>query len=277
MKPVWILEHDTFQENLIRLKLEIEQQGMECIVLSDESLWKGRDWDSILGDSNEAPCATYYGSLQGAQQILAKTNWVPGVWCDLEKFKCSTYYPPLYKELLNQNHRFLPFGLFKTLKDELYEQFSVDGCIFVRPDTGAKLFTGQIVEHERFDKEVEYLGFYEPKDSDMIVVAEPQKIVEEHRVIVINGKAIAQSLYRPDKYDMGSPSVGEYAEQVAKLYNPQRCFVVDIAVTSEGYRVLELNSFSCSGWYKANLADIVRESSIAAVQEWEELYSEEIS
>lgn len=271
---IWLLERDIMSENLIRLRLAIEEQGLKCITIPNETPWVGdRNWyDYIPNDTKEPKCVIYYGSIQGCHGVFRKTNWIPGAWCDVNKFKCSAYYPKYYDCLLNRDHEFIPFGLLHTRKDELYKKFGEDGCIFLRPDTGEKLFTGFVVEYERFDNDVFNAMPYATEDSELLVVSRPRVIHEEHRCIIVQGKCVAQSMYKPEQERNDSNEIAAYAEAIAHRYSPELCFSVDVGVTPQGLELIEINSFSCSGWYKCDLSPIVKAATQAAIVEYEDIF-----
>lgn len=282
MKPVWLLEYDVFHENQDALQEEIKHQGYECSVISKDDAWTNlldiknpKYWYDVIPSSN---CVVYYGCLEFGQFIKNKLNYAPGAWCTMDNYDCSKYYTPYWNELLNQNHRFLPFGLLSTLKDKLYKEFGRDDTIFVRPNRGNKVFTGQLIYKEKFDEQLNKMAFYEPSQEELVVVAEPISIDREYRIIVIDGKAVTGSQYRgicnlfQEQDESHIPQeVFVFAEVVAQLYQPDKAFVVDIAETYGGYKVIEINSFSCSGWYRSNLSKIVKAASEAAEKEWADI------
>ena len=61
-----------------------------------------------------------------------------------------------------------------------------------------------------------------------------------------------------------------YAEEVAQVFEPEICFVVDIATIKSGteLKLLELNSFSCSGIYSCDTDKIVESVNRVAWEEW---------
>ena len=62
------------------------------------------------------------------------------------------------------------------------------------------------------------------------------------------------------------------AQEAANLYNPDRCWTIDVAKTEFGtYKVLEIGCFSCAGLYGNNLEKVVKAVSLAALDEWKEL------
>jgi hypothetical protein len=274
MKAKWFLETDVFSENLKRLHEEVVRQGMDLKIASyvpyeDDKGYKG------LFDRDD--CVIYYGSLNFAAQVARETPWVPGVFYNRPAYECRSYYPALAKFLLNSNYLMIPYGDMLRQKDFLYQCVGIEDTIFVRPDRSDKVFTGKMIYKEWFEKDVDYLGFYGTKASDLCVIAEPRNVAHEWRFVVADGKVITGSQYVTDgkpgakpEYD---PKAWELAQEVADTkYNPDRLWCVDICRTKQGnYYLLEIGAFSCAGWYYCDLEVIVREASRIALEMWREV------
>jgi hypothetical protein len=102
------------------------------------------------------------------------------------------------------------------------------------------------------------------------LVARPKKIAREWRLIVAAGEVIAGSQYRSDGgTTAGCPEEGTaFAAKMLRDvdWRPDPMFVMDVCDSEDGLRLLELNSFSCSGHYLADLATVVeRASELAAL------------
>jgi len=50
----------------------------------------------------------------------------------------------------------------------------------------------------------------------------------------------------------------EYTEKRAFEYSPHNIFVMDIAETEEGFKIIECNCFNGTGFYKHNIKRIVK-------------------
>jgi len=185
----------------------------------------------------------------------------------------------------------LPFGEIKRLSKEDDFKYWIGSQFFIRPDSGLKEFTGQVV----YDNQVisnyrpmwgnnrlgmmtpeEVQDTYRVEDDLLCVVARARYIEKEWRVVIGDKKVITGCQYKfrdelcesedfPEK-------VKEYAEKVAQCgWEPARVYVMDIASDVHGeLGLLEINSFSSSGLYKCDLSKIVKEVSIIAENEWKE-------
>ena len=60
------------------------------------------------------------------------------------------------------------------------------------------------------------------------------------------------------------------AREVARTWEPHAIYCLDLALADEGWRVIECNSVSYSGYYDCDLHAIVAAMSRVAVREWEE-------
>ncbi len=275
MKAKWLLEEDVFQENLDGIKQAIISQGMEYKMLKYIP-FEGTVFDQY--NPNREDCVIGYGSLGMTQQLLRKTRWVPGAWCNLKHFECKHYYAYLGQYLLNSEYIMLPYGELLRQKYMLFSMLGMHNTLFIRPSSGFKTFTGKVVHRDDYEKEVEYFGFYDVTPEELVVVAKPRAIQGEWRVVVVNGKPVAASMYKwggKPKVEAGCPTdVWEYAAEVAKIWQPERCFVIDVCNVHfhsfRTLRVVEINSFSSSGLYACDKNAVVEAVSAAAVEEYEE-------
>jgi hypothetical protein len=99
--------------------------------------------------------------------------------------------------------------------------------------------------------------------------------MSEWRFVVCQHRIIAGSRYQP------SQPVGDNEEDAAAWnlaahiartpWQPDPMWILDICKTSGGLSLLEINSFSCSGFYACDVEPIVREATRLALWEWMEI------
>lgn len=278
MQVHWLFETDVFEENLDSLKQAVRAQGMDFKTW-DETAWgvfptEGAD-NRILQTFPEDACVVFYGSLQTARRLQQKAKWIPGVYANLPKFECAHYYAYLGKYLLNNNYIMLPFAELNRRKKWLLNTVGADSCVFVRPSSGYKIFTGQVITEATWEKDVELLGFYNVSPDRIVVVSEPRNIRREWRLVIVEKQVVAGSLYREDKNLVSSATVPEkvldFAQEIASgEFQPDRAWTMDICEVCEGLRLLEIGSFSCAGLYACQPEVVVKAVSDAALREWEE-------
>lgn len=278
MKPKWLIEDVSLEDNFDDMIKAITSQGMEYKMIS-ESWDKYRKQDFLdLYESKD--CVIYHGSLQTGAIIRRKASWVPGIYADMEKYLCTSYYPAFGEDLLNEEYVMLPFGELNRRKEWLYDKIGIDRAIFIRPNKGSKIFTGKLIYKENWDKDIEYLGFYKVDDNELCVVCRPYNIVDEYRFIVVNENIISGSTYRING-NVGTKEIHHseepwiYAQEMIDVarYYPEKVFVFDTCKTKGGqHKVMEVGCFSCAGLYKNNMDEVIRQVSRVALNEWEEIY-----
>lgn len=266
----WIMEKDVFSEDLESLQKEIIRQGHSFIEIGYVPFNGDGEYEKIVG----VDCSLFYGSLNLALRLSRISN-PPIIFCNRPNYECMKYYAYFGRYLLNQKYVMLPFGELKRRKDWLYDVVGEDDHIFVRPSSGAKIFTGTLICNEDFDKEYDLLGWYGVFPHSMVVVGQPHNIVREWRLVIADDKIIAGSKYHDGTKHlcyMGYPeSVGELASRILKetAYRPDPVWTMDFCETKDGeIHLLEIGGFSCAGLYDCDVEPIVDTVSRIAESIW---------
>jgi hypothetical protein len=97
--------------------------------------------------------------------------------------------------------------------------------------------------------------------DETIVISDIKQIQEEYRFFIHKDKILASSRYMLNSEVNPSNIVPEFltgcAKDYAKLYNPADIFVMDLAVTNEGIKIVEYNCWNASGFYHCNIRDLI--------------------
>lgn len=271
----WLFETDKYHKEVAQLAEEVRRQGHTLVEAAEVPYREGETYLNLFPPH---ACVVFYGTLGFSKQIQRETLWVPGTFHSVRNFLCSTYYPHLLLFLLASSGEFAftTFGKLTSQKELIFKEFGIENTIFVRPDSGEKPFTGQLIEYEKAEDTLSKLG-YEVIPEDMkVIVSEPRNIDVEWRFVIADSKVIAGSRYLPMRLRLGSyPEDKEatlFANKVACEANwqPDRVWCMDVCRTQAGnYYVLEINSFSCSGLYACDPKPIVEHVSRIALDEWE--------
>jgi hypothetical protein len=275
MKPTWLIERGIFGGYATAFKAEAERQGMACFEVEYRPGKKPPD--DIFGCRNIAndSCVVLWGTLPLMQQIQLHHTWVPGGWCNIKNLDCATYCLHFGSYLLNGRHALLPGVEAIGREEELFGQFGANDEIFVRPGGVQKLFPAKVVHKENF-QEALAAARYDP--SMHVLVSPPKEIGREWRLVVAGDELVAASQYRDNGAVSISPEcpvhVTEYAADVLRRvpWRPDSLFVMDVCESDDCLYVLELNSFSCSGFYECDAEAIVRAASAAAESEWNQRF-----
>jgi hypothetical protein len=276
MKVKWLIENYDRDISILNLKKEIEKQGME-VKMCDYHPFSSGAYDQYKDED----CVVFYGTLNLGRQLQRQKVWVPGVYCNFKNLCCLTYFSYFGKYLLNKDYTMLPMLEIQRRRDEIFDKYGVDNCIFIRPDSGAKTFTGQVIKKEELDKDIKAFANYaaKPIDEILLIVSSPKVIESEYRFVIIDKKVVTGSQYIKNGKIYNSKKYPVEAEELAfkiaqEKWQPDIAFTLDICKSDGEYHLLECNSFSCSGLYKCLLEPVVKAISEAALKEWLEYYGE---
>ena len=150
-------------------------------------------------------------------------------------------------------------------KTEIYKKWGIDNCIFIRPNSGDKLFPAQILPYDsnkQFEEALYRIKLYDIQDNDLCLISTPKNIKTEWRFFVTANGVITGANFK-NTYGTVTPVaidettiLGQLAISYANIfvrateYIPNKVWVMDICELQNGkFKVVELNAFSCSGIY----------------------------
>lgn len=199
-----------------------------------------------------------YGSYTLAL-ISKKRDWTPGAFVN-EHFTHDAWVAGWGDtHLLNGDARVCRL-------DEIEQVIGTREQVFLRPLEDTKSFSGMVVARDEalwwaqraIDADGPMLN-----SSTEVVVASTRSILAEYRLFVVDGRVVTSSLYK-----MGSRVISEaytpdsvlaFAKRCIDQWVPDRAFVLDIAETPEGLKVIEVNNINSAGVYAANISRLVQE------------------
>jgi hypothetical protein len=270
MRPIWVLEANVEGLPTGPLAAEITRRGLDCRIVK----WIPSPYPKDLAGAEDVPhdaCVIFRGTLTLMRHLEGTRRWRPAGWCEFDRLACSTYYAHFGSFMLNREYALLPYAETVRLSESLFARYGRDGRIFIRPDSVDKSFTGMVIDAPGFNNR------FRPNSFDPtlpVLVARPKPLGKEWRLIIANGDVIAGSRYRDGSVRSVSPDCpGEAVEFVRHVlqavpWRPAPVFIVDICESDEGLRVLELNSFGCSGHYEADVSVVVETAGRLAAQAW---------
>lgn len=133
-------------------------------------------------------------------------------------------------------------------------------AVFARPLEDDKLITGGLFKKEDLlmDLETKVTDIHKDK---YLILSEPKTILAEYRFFVVDKKVITGSLYKIRGQLITSDSVDteamSYAQEMVNLWTPSAAFVIDIALTDKGPKIIEVNNISSAGLYKSDVSKLV--------------------
>lgn len=216
---------------------------------------------------NNVICMGSYSMRHAAKEH----GWYPGVF-DLEPFDFTAQLGHWGDHMLNADSRVDHFD--KTYFDE--------NEMFIRPIHDSKVFAGGVMfkdEFEQWQQKVCVMG-EDYGDSlskhTLVQVCKPKKIYAEYRFWIVNQKIVTSSLYKRGNRVIYSSDVDRHVydfvhtilntknqkedilcDTVNRGWRPHDAFVLDVCETPNGMKVVEINTLNSSGFYAANITDLV--------------------
>lgn len=211
---------------------------------------------SVYGFSNPGPLIIR-GSIDFVKETYNRWNdaEIPNL-LHLPNYECSSYYLEI-KDLLNKDFLLLPWWKLSADKERLFEYFKTDK-LFIRPNSGRKLFTGTTVGYKWFTKELDII--YDLPSSkfdqqEIVLIAKAQEVYEEVRFLM-QGKKVIDYASPDDLWEFDLPSYTRLAE--SNTYFPDTFYTIDIGMTRDGPRIIEINSFVSAGLYDMDYEKVVK-------------------
>jgi hypothetical protein len=224
------------------------------------------------------------GTINFVEQILRSNNLkvygtCPGLYLNKKILEFSSYASHFGRLMLNDKFQMLPYGelrrrINEDLNDGLRPPHFKSHNLFVRPNVVTKSFAGGVFRFDTIQDNIESLDKYQKIDNEELVIFDYEKeIIAEFRHIICDREIIAQSQYRRDGIVNISPNVDLECQRLVKYlltldHEIDNVYVVDTALTEDGPRIVEFNSFSCSGLYACDTNNIVKYVSEQAVREF---------
>ncbi|RYD87681.1 MAG: DUF4343 domain-containing protein [Sphingobacteriales bacterium] len=195
-----------------------------------------------------------YGSVKLAR-LATQYSWQPGSFYGGNHHYEA--YAPHYKEhLLNYNSTMCLFS------DALHWTEGEEK--FIRPGRDAKVFTGKKFTRTKWEDFVANTlsDAQSPITPDTVIqVTTPKKIFKEARTWIVNGRVVTSSYYMfhgDAEYEENVSADGiAFAQSMAHLFEVARAFVMDICLTAQGWKIVEVNCINSAGFYKADLHKMV--------------------
>lgn len=240
-------------------RLGCEYKSVDVLPFTTEVFFLNEEGDDLLGldlvtlSTNNIYC---WGSVKFAH-ISKQYDWSPGsMFNENHDYRVYSQY---YKEnMLNYDSIIIGLGEELVFDAEYF---------FARPCQDTKLFTGQCFSKDAWRDFAKWhltnstTSFTEINESTPIQVSKMKVINQEIRFFIIDGKIVTASQYvmneRTIYAENHDEDVHAFVNDMIKIYQPAEAFVMDIAVTPNGLKIVEINCINCSGLYDCDVQKIV--------------------
>lgn len=200
-----------------------------------------------------------------------KMQWTPGVF-DLEPFDFTQQMMHWKDHLLNAD------SIVCEFKDAVFSE----DTMFIRPIQDSKVFSGGVITRKSFEEWKNNVCNLDEDYGDsltkntIIQINKLQDIYAEYRFWIVRQKIVTASLYKRGNKVIYSSHVDENVHDFVNMilntefnevkYNnsgenigwrPQEAFVIDIADTPEGFKIVEINTINAAGFYAGDMNKLV--------------------
>lgn len=271
----WVLGEFISEDKLPLFQEAVIARGYEFFSIPKQSSFGELVTPDLKAEDGPIICL---GDLTLIRRIQRLRDWCPGTYANFSNFECSSYYPHFQKYLINREYVLLPLGDVERNWAKLKNYFGADK-LFIRPNVGAKVFTGQVLEDTKY---LSSLPDFAPPGT-ICLIAPAQKILGEARLFVTKTRILGGSVYYNEIGDLYAKAlcpkedsdIFDFAQEVISSTNwiPDPIYCMDVAATEEGLKIVELNSLSCCGWYETPVESVIEEVSKIALAEWKDIYA----
>ena len=199
-----------------------------------------------------------------------KYNSHRGVFCNLDELDAYNFYSRLPYSSLGRHFECVKMKDVKSKLNELRKTFNwwaIEGDnFFIKASKFGKRAGSHVINHDTISY---YTDKYKVDEDEMMLVAAPVNFTSEYRVIVKEDKPLVACQYKshgkmdeqelkPDKED----SILNWVyENVINHHTPKcKLYVIDIGLIDGSIMsVVEMNSFSSSGFYKCSIPRLLKE------------------
>jgi hypothetical protein len=251
----FIRNHDTDQVGIITRALDEKEtpyQLVDVIPFSDEMTVVYSNNVSILPEKTIP-----YGSTKLTKYAGRTQSWKGDFYVE-ETFRVDTWLR-MRNDMLNSDVQIMTVAQAM----EKFKLESSDSVWFIRPVKDLKAFSGTVTTAEEISKWMQSIdsGSFNFGPDAEVAISTPKTIKMEWRYFVVGGKIIDGSVYmirgqRLIQRERDADVLAE-AQAMADVWLPHETCVMDLALTNDGLRVVEFNSFNSSGFYYHDIPKII--------------------
>lgn len=162
---------------------------------------------------------------------------------------------------LNEPGYLLPFDEIKRQNPK--KIFGGNESLFFRPDNALKICEAELVSINDFDRWLHYTSNNTGVGGNSFIwIFNPKEINAEYRIVISEGRAVSYSQYMKSNSifidNQENKEIVSFAEDCVKFIDiVDSIYIIDLAETPSGIKLVELNAFSTSGMYAGNKLSIM--------------------
>lgn len=254
---MWIIQNDIFGSDQEKMESSLKSLGIE-FVCADWLPYPNYEIMSMTQNS-------YPLFARGSVEFVGRFERQPLL--TIKNYDCSKYYKYFLSNMLNEKRFFVPWHVFVKQANLYFDWFNTDK-IFVRPNSGKKIFTGNYIGKLWTNQDINAimsLPDSKIQDDDVVLVsAYTDLITSECRVLFYKNEVIDSSYYSTDGDEINKDVIEAIAYEFAlqaKWY-PDYFWVMDIACLGSGFKrkfkIVEINNLFTAGWYDCDYKKVIQ-------------------
>jgi hypothetical protein len=190
------------------------------------------------------------------RHVAKRKGWKPGCF-DLGEITIRDCLTHWQTHMLNSDAVFGSFGSVRPTIDPF----------FIRPSADSKYFTGVVMScRELAEWQKKVVGLGEDDGSGLrsntdVLWCAPKTVQREYRLWIIRGFVATASQYRVGDRVIYSSVVDDdtirFGEEMAALWTPAEAFVLDVCLSQNKWKIVEINVLNAARLYAANAGRLV--------------------
>jgi len=245
----WVIQDNIYNEEGFKYLINVLDR-----LQIDYTIVKVRHFIGTIEPDVNPPNPVIVMGAYSMWKTAKKKKWIPGAFVN-ENFTYPKFIKHYGDFMLNKDVN------ITTLEnvEHRYDQF------FLKPCKDSKVFAGQVMDWKEFNEwrdRVLSLGWEGTVTGNTCVVQAPvAEIYREYRFFVVNGKVITGSQYRVGYRVFSTPcheqDVIDFAQKMIDIWSPDIGCAIDIALTPDGFKVIEINCLNAAGFYACDMGKVV--------------------
>jgi hypothetical protein len=249
---IWLLQENLGNEDAFKPLIENLEKFGQKMHLAKVVPFVGEITPDLETDEKVICFGAY-----SMRKLSQRKNWNPGVY-DIEWFPYQSLIEVLGHCVLNSDAVFGKFGEIQPPSEEFFMRPTHDGKEFagvVKSANQLKEWQHRVIKLKLADNGSTLT------ECTQVMCAPLKKIYDEYRYFVVDSKAVTGSRYKLGKRVVYGDTDGNL--DVAQAFvdrlsgHISHPYVLDIAYTDDGYKVIELNTLNCAGFYAADIQKLV--------------------
>jgi hypothetical protein len=246
-KVHWIVSNNMFNEDgFARLLAAFERLGSKYTLVKTIPFTQELTPEPEIDPSERVVVLGTYTLCH----IARARSWFPGSFHNDATFDYGVQWM-YWKDLMLNDGSLWPL---KSVPESLFAHPQ-----FIRPVLDTKSFIGQVMDLEQFRRFRDGVLALLPEDQ---LVSPKREIYQETRVWIVDHEVVTASLYKfgtLKRYEeRGARSAeGCFAKEAHEVWFPTGTYVMDVADTPDGFKIVEVNNLNAAGFYAGDMQKLV--------------------